>query len=134
MITWADRAQLEQRAATIDRDRDEGPPRCCAIPRVAADELVWWGGLPSAAGASLRAAISALAAVADADLFLCGSCRDRMHREKRISRETAARGIGLSSAQIAAAWRHDEVFYRRGPASAPPEAASPDPNEEAVSL
>lgn len=120
-MTWADDRGVMPTSQTIDRDAGAGPPRCCVTRLVAADGLVWWGGQPAEILGRVRAALPALASVGDADLYLCGGCRETLWREKLVTREEIARGLGLSETLIAKAWRHDEQFWQRGPDSAPAE-------------
>lgn len=81
-VTASEPAPL-RRATSIDRGRGEGPPRCCGVDVVAADELVWYGGLPAEVLARVRACLPRLAGIPDEDLYLCGSCRNRL-RNKRV--------------------------------------------------
>jgi len=111
--TWTDTP------AAVNRDLGEGPPRCCSTAVVTGDSLVTWGGLPSAVLDVVRARLPSLPD--DPDLYLCAGCRETMFREKLLTREEVARGLGMSAAIIAKTWIHDEEFWRRGPESAPAE-------------
>jgi hypothetical protein len=108
-------------AAPVNRDAGEGPPRCCGTAIVAGDELWWLGGLPAPMLATMRTVFPAWASIADADLYACGHCKELLFRHLKVSREDWMRGHGFGPKAIAAAWVHDEQFWRRGPSSAPPE-------------
>lgn len=87
MRTWADDANIVPRSATLDRDAGDGPAvRCCAQRFVAADALVFFGDLDAANRALVRGRLPTVAAAADADLYLCGSCREILRRERVITR------------------------------------------------
>lgn len=64
----------------IDRAKGEGPPPCCGIRRVAADALVWYGGLPDEVLERVRAALPMVADIPAEDLYLCDGCRGRLQR------------------------------------------------------
>lgn len=76
-----------KRATSIDRRRGEGPPRCCAVDVVAADELVWYGGLPAEVLARVRACLPRVADIPDEDLYLCGSCRNTLRNTRALRRD-----------------------------------------------
>lgn len=123
MSTWADQRRLNvsERAATLNRDAGEGPPRCCATREVVCDGLAFWGELPTELLARTRGRLPQLIAIADVDLYLCAGCRELLFREKVVTREEVARGLGLPVNAIAKAWLHDEEFHRRGATAAPAE-------------
>jgi hypothetical protein len=64
----------------------EGPPACCSKRRVAADALVWFGGLPPGLLSRVRARFPRLQAVAAADYYLCDGCREIVRRERLLAR------------------------------------------------
>lgn len=106
----------------LDREIDVYPPPCCARRRIAADVLVYVGTLPAPVLDLVRGRFPHLASIADGDLYLCDGCRETLVREQVITREGMARGFGAPADIVAKAWRHDELFYHRGPDSAPAEA------------
>lgn len=124
MRTWADVAAVAPPSKSLNRNAGEGPPRCCNVQLVAADALIWWGGLPALIIGKAKARFPRLSAVANEELYLCSNCGETLVREKLITREELARSQGLSERQVAKAWLHDEEFWRRGPESAPSEVTS----------
>lgn len=122
--TWADERRLEEPATSVNRDAGEGPPRCCTTAVVAGDGLVWWGELPAELLERVFARFPTLATIPLEDLYLCGGCREQLFREELVTREEVARGLGLPPAVVAKAWRHDELFLRRGTVKAPAEVTA----------
>ena len=93
----AESAETEPEAApvravpVVDRAAGDGPPRCCRRRRIAADMLVWYGGLSDDALARLREALPHLANVPRDDLYLCDGCRDGLLRDGILSPEEVPR-------------------------------------------
>jgi hypothetical protein len=107
--TWAD--VLAERAVEagkpappqalpVDRFRGEGPPRCCGRRRIAADMLVWYGGLGATLLGRVRSRFEHLADVPDADLYLCDGCRETLRRNRVLLRTEmpASRPLALPEA------------------------------------
>jgi hypothetical protein len=87
-------------AVPVDRFRGEGPPRCCARRRIAADMLVWYGGLGVTLLGRVRSRFPHLADTPDTDLYLCDGCRETLRRERIIARleMPASRPLALPEA------------------------------------
>jgi len=69
----------------VDRSKGEGPPACCGIRRVAADALVWYGGLPAAVLERVRAALPRVAEIPAEELYLCDGCRGLLKRHQVLA-------------------------------------------------
>lgn len=110
MKTWADTARVVPPALNIDRDAGEGPPRCCARGKVAADALIWYGELPVTIRSKVLARFPKLVNVPTSGLYLCDACAETLVRERVITREERAVGLGLAADRVAAARAHDLLF------------------------
>lgn len=110
MKTWAEEAGIIPPARNIDRDAGEGPPRCCARRRVAADELVCYDDLAPARLAVVLQRFPRL--VGASPLYLCGACGETVIREQVVTREDRARDFGLPERVITKARLHDAEFQR----------------------
>ena len=78
-------------ATPVDRRAGEGPPRCCERDVIAADMLVWVGGLSEDALARVRAAIPRLVEAPVEELYLCDGCRERLLRRGVLTPEELPR-------------------------------------------
>jgi hypothetical protein len=108
MNTWADDAKIVPPGLPIDRDADEGPPRCCARRFVAADALVCYDELAPERRTALLKRFPHLSGVSP--LYLCDACGDTLVRERVITREERAIAFGLSAAAVAKARAQDLGF------------------------
>lgn len=90
-------ASVPPPAAPVDRRAGEGPPACCQRQYVAADMLVWYGGISEDALSRLMARIPRLSNVAREDLFLCDGCRAVLKRERVLLPDEMPRSRPLPS-------------------------------------
>lgn len=86
MRTWASDAGVDPPGLSIDRDAGEGPPRCCRRRRVAADALVFYGGLPAGIRGRVLGRFPRLAEISPEERYLCDGCRETLRRERVIAR------------------------------------------------
>lgn len=93
MKTWADAAELVPASQTIDRDRGEGPVRCCHRRLVAADALVCYDDLSAERRSALEQRLPHLQGVTP--LYLCDACSELLIREVVFTREERAIDFGL---------------------------------------
>lgn len=83
----ADTGGVEHAGPTVDRHAGDGPPPCCGRRRVAADMLVWYGGIGPDALRRVRNVIPDLEGVDDEDVYLCDGCRGTVRRARVLTAE-----------------------------------------------
>jgi hypothetical protein len=103
--TWADVANVEPRGLSLDRDKGEGPPRCCDRRLVAADALICYDDLAAVRQLELLKRFPHLDG--KTPVYLCDACADTLVRERIISHEDRALDFGLDAAVIARARARD---------------------------
>jgi hypothetical protein len=105
MKTWADVAGIEPRGLSLDRDKGEGPPRCCDRRLVAADALVCYDDVSAGLLSVLVTRFPHLEHAAK--IYLCDACSDTLIRERLVTREDRALDLGLPREIVEKMRAHD---------------------------